>query len=614
MRETKFIEENRKDWEKFEAILKSSNKEPDQLSNQFIRIINDLSYARTFYPNRSVRVYLNNLAQRVFYSIYKNRKEKGNRFVRFWVMELPSVAYRKRKDLFLSFVVFTLAVAIGVLSSVNDPEFARVILGDKYVDMTIENIENNDPMAVYKTMNGVDMFLGITINNLRVAFQTFIMGILMAVGTLAIMLYNGIMVGTFQYFFIERGLFWESFLTIWLHGTLEISAIIIAGASGIVLGKGLVFPGTYPRLQSLQISAGQGLKLFIGVVPILIFAAIIESFMTRFTEAPDILKGALIVMSLIFIVFYFFWYPYSLNRRGALMPELKPELSQKTPFVINAQNRIKSIGEVFKDMFGYYRKHIKKILGIAVVSGIVFSSIAIYLSRLSVQTETIIYSAADQLPYFDFSLQPLMFLNNVLFVTLILHFSIQMLLASIEGYTISMSSLLRSLWSKKLTSALAASIIINATFWLPAVVSVLVLLATAPIIILATFAGYYEKANLINALMRCKELFSVGTWKVYLLFGSLLFLTGLFVLLLESELVDFYQDIFEWNLSIEGTTKDQLLQAMDSFKFIFGLSITLPILIAGVSLMYFSLREILEANSLNSRIEKFGVSAKAYNA
>ena len=204
MRETKFIEQNKGSWEKFEAILKSSQKEPDQLSDQFIRIINDLSYARTFYPNRSVRVYLNNLAQKVFYSIYKNKKEKRNRFLKFWVSDLPSVAFRKRGDLILSFVVFMLAVAIGVLSSVNDSEFARVILGDRYVDMTINNIESDDPMAVYKSMNGVDMFLGITINNVRVAFYTFVMGIFLAIGTLAILLYNGIMVGTFQYFLLKE--------------------------------------------------------------------------------------------------------------------------------------------------------------------------------------------------------------------------------------------------------------------------------------------------------------------------------------------------------------------------------------------------------------------------
>ena len=605
MRETKFIEQNKGSWEKFEAILKSSQKEPDQLSDQFIRIINDLSYARTFYPNRSVRVYLNNLAQKVFYSIYKNKKEKRNRFLKFWVSDLPSVAYRKRGDLILSFVVFMLAVAIGVLSSVNDSEFARVILGDRYVDMTINNIESDDPMAVYKSMNGVDMFLGITINNVRVAFYTFVMGIFLAIGTLAILLYNGIMVGTFQYFFIERGLFWESFLTIWLHGTLEISAIIIAGAAGIVLGKGLVFPGTYPRLQSLQISAAQALKLFIGVVPILVTAAIIESFMTRFTEAPDLLKGALIIISLTFIIAYFFWYPHQLARRGALMPESKPELSPKIPVVIRAQDRIKTIGEIFKDVFAYYKEHLRKILAFGVIAAIVFTFSATVLTNTTTQTGVVAYTGLEELPYFDYQFQPLMYFNNLLFIGLIIHIASTLLMASLHQGSLGWKQLLSSLFSTKVVNALMVGAVFSAAFWLPASLRVVLLLVLAPILLQAVFISYYEGLSLFGGLERFKETFSVGALKVYGLYIALLFLTALFVLLIRSPLVDFYQEVLEWNFNLEGGSRQLVWQTIDSFKFIFAVAITIPILLSGLGIQYFSLKEILEANYLNAQIRKF---------
>ena len=73
MRETAFIEQNKKKWEQFESILKQPNRNPDKLSELFIQVTDDLSYARTFYPNRSVKVYLNNLSQKIFSSIYKNQ-------------------------------------------------------------------------------------------------------------------------------------------------------------------------------------------------------------------------------------------------------------------------------------------------------------------------------------------------------------------------------------------------------------------------------------------------------------------------------------------------------------------------------------------------------------
>ncbi|MFT6148606.1 MAG: hypothetical protein ACJAUH_001292, partial [Saprospiraceae bacterium] len=217
MRETKFIEQNKQKWREFERTLESNKKDPDKLSDLFVQITDDLSFSRTFYPNRSVRVYLNHLAQKVFYNIYKNRKTKGRKFLRFWTDDLPQIMFEARKDLLIAFVLFLFAFAIGAVSTYMNPEFPRVILGDMYVDMTIENIKNGDPMAVYKNDNELISALSITQNNLRVAFFTFVGGVFFMIGTIGVMLYNGIMVGAFQMFFAMQDsyAFKESLLTIW---------------------------------------------------------------------------------------------------------------------------------------------------------------------------------------------------------------------------------------------------------------------------------------------------------------------------------------------------------------------------------------------------------------
>ena len=67
MRETKFIQQNKEKWQEFESFLDGQYKDADKLSNLFIQVTDDLSYSRTFYPNRSVRVYLNGLAQQTFF-------------------------------------------------------------------------------------------------------------------------------------------------------------------------------------------------------------------------------------------------------------------------------------------------------------------------------------------------------------------------------------------------------------------------------------------------------------------------------------------------------------------------------------------------------------------
>ncbi len=383
MRETKFIEQKKEQWAEFEQLLRENRRDPDKLNDLFVQITDDLSYARTFYPNRSVRLYLNGLAQRVFHNIYRGRRFPAERLRLFWTDELPRVVWESRQAMLLSLAIFVLAFGIGVLSSMINPDFARIILGDSYVEMTLRNIEQGDPMAVYKESRPLGMSVGIAANNLFVALRTAILGVFASVGTLFIMLYNGIMVGAFQYFFIERGLFWESFLTIWIHGTLEISAIIIAGASGLVAGSGLLFPGTYTRVQALQLSLRRGLKIFIGVVPLLLLAAFFEGFLTRYTGTPAPIRGAFIGLSLFFVLWYFGWYPWYKSRTGFAKPrdrqELPPDRAQPVSFTA-----IKPSGGILGDVFTVFKRHLSVFIATIFGAALLFNALA--------------YGLADKLP------------------------------------------------------------------------------------------------------------------------------------------------------------------------------------------------------------------------
>ena len=188
-------------------------------------------------------------------------------------------------------------------------------LGDAYVNMTLQNIAEGDPMAVYKKMSETDMFLGITINNIRVSLMAFSMGILAGIGTVFILMQNAVMLGSFQYFFYDQGLLWESARTIWIHGTIEISVIIIAGCAGLVVGKSILFPGTYTRLVSFTKGVKNGLKIVISTIPFFIIAGFLEGFVTRQTQMPDWLAILIIGSSLALILFYYIFYPHILNKK-----------------------------------------------------------------------------------------------------------------------------------------------------------------------------------------------------------------------------------------------------------------------------------------------------------
>jgi uncharacterized membrane protein SpoIIM required for sporulation len=312
MREAAFIRQNKIKWNQYQTEVST---DPDVLADRFIALTDDLSFARTFYPESDVTHYLNNLTGQVHQAIYKNKKEKKNRFAMFWKTELPGLIGQHHRQLFYAFLIFALACGIGALSAAYDDTFVRLILGDSYVNKTISNIQQGDPMAIYKSQGETLMFLGITLNNIHVSFLAFIAGAFFSVGTCWILLTNGIMVGAFHYFFYKYGLLLNAVLSIWIHGTLELSAVVLAGCAGFVMGNSLLFPKTYSRLVSFRKGAREGLKIVVGLVPVFVVAGLLEGFVTRHTEMPLYLSILIIGSSAFFIGFYFIYYPIYLSSR-----------------------------------------------------------------------------------------------------------------------------------------------------------------------------------------------------------------------------------------------------------------------------------------------------------
>ena len=317
MREAAFVKQNKNKWTNFEQLL-NNNKSiaPAILTSLYLEVTDDPSYAKTFYPGSNTTVYLNGLAATAHQNIYTNKKESGNVFWRFYSVEFPRMFYLYQKQLLLSFSIFSLFIAVGVFSASSEGAFVRAILGDAYINMTLENIANKDPMAVYKQMGEVDMFLGITVNNIRVALMAYTLGILGGLGTVYVLMQNAIMLGAFQYFFYENGMLWESARTIWIHGTIEISVIIIAGCAGLVVGKSILFPQTYTRLVSFVNGIKNGLKIVLSTIPFFIIAGFLEGFVTRQTQMPDWLAIMIIGASFISILLYYVYYPIYLNKKS----------------------------------------------------------------------------------------------------------------------------------------------------------------------------------------------------------------------------------------------------------------------------------------------------------
>ena len=229
MRESAFIQRNKPRWEEFEKVVKDQRQaSPDKLAELFIQITDDLSFSRTQYPKSRTTQYLNSLASKIHLEIYKNKIEEKSRFITFWKAELPAVMFEVRKPLLYALVIFVVAGIIGAVSVLYDETFVRLIMGDAYVNMTLENIKNGNPTRVYSSGSEISMFFMITRNNIMVSFMVFVYGVFASLGTGLYLFYNGLMVGTFVMFFFKEQQLDQALPVIMLHGTIELSSIVIA--------------------------------------------------------------------------------------------------------------------------------------------------------------------------------------------------------------------------------------------------------------------------------------------------------------------------------------------------------------------------------------------------
>jgi uncharacterized membrane protein SpoIIM required for sporulation len=608
MRETQFIEQNQDKWREFEQTLEGEARDADQLRDLFVQITDDLSYSRTFYPNRSVRVYLNGLAQRIFLKVYRSRRTPLGQVLTFWTDELPEEIYRARKAFRLALFLFVLCFGIGMLSCAMDPEFAEVVLGDSYVEMTRANIESGDPMRVYKEKGRFSMFLGITLNNLYVAFLTFALGVFFGLGSIIVLVSNAIMVGCFQYFFIAEGLFWESFLTIWIHGTLEISAIVIAAAAGITMGRGLAFPGTYTRLQAFQQSARRGAKIMLGITPLFVIAGFLEGYLTRQTETPDMVRGLFILLCLSFVLVYFVWYPWFRQRLQLPPPEEAAQrLSTSKPYHLD-KGRIKSAGELFSEAFTLFGRHFGRMAALALGAALVYCLIVFGY-----------YHASDPAAFYPFNYES--WILNTYNWTLLYASRSELTLLPVAGgvalYTLSWGAFRaidreagnplrwRAAWQLLFGVFLVIMTISILEWWLVFTVGLLL-----PPALFYSYVCYHENRNPLTAIGRSLELLKGNYFQTIGLFILMLCLVTILFTLNQTALMDLLFQLINWLVIAEQAVLDVWSIRIGVFLTVTIANCCWLLLLLSIGLQYYSAREMLEAPELRERLQQIGQSRR----
>lgn len=280
----KFIESRRPRWEKLEITIQSlergrlSASELIGLTRLYREATADLARLQTFQHQEGLedefKTYLNHLVARAYSQIYRSSPPRMASLWRFLRSGFPATFCETLPWTMLALSVFLLGLIYGFITAISDSSFVALIVPPQLIQKVEEGTVWFDSILAVKPLASSIIMT----NNISVSFLAFAMGMTFGLGTLYLMVFNGLMVGSLAGLCYTHGLgvpFWSFVLP---HGVIELTAIFTAGGAGFLLGGALLFPGDLPRTEALRNRARQAGRLILGCVPLLVIAGLVEAF------------------------------------------------------------------------------------------------------------------------------------------------------------------------------------------------------------------------------------------------------------------------------------------------------------------------------------------------
>jgi uncharacterized membrane protein SpoIIM required for sporulation len=287
---TSWIQKRRPYWARIGELLARSDKsgirslshhQLRELALLYRQTASDLATIREDAPSRNLANDLNQLLGRAHNRIYMGRRARAGGILPFYRDTFPQVFHETLPYTLAACVIFFAMAAAGLMVAIADPGFQRYFLGTAMTEtiqrhqMWTHSIVSIKPLASSAIMT----------NNLTVSFATFAFGITAGIGTVWMLAFNGLLFGAVSAACWQAGMADQLFSFVAPHGVLELPAIFIAGGGGLLIGKGLLFPGTLPRRASLVLEGSRAVRLTLGIIPLLIVAGAIEGFVSP-TDIP----------------------------------------------------------------------------------------------------------------------------------------------------------------------------------------------------------------------------------------------------------------------------------------------------------------------------------------
>jgi uncharacterized membrane protein SpoIIM required for sporulation len=280
-----FLRERTPTWNELDHLLQTAGNAPARLGPAGVlrlgecyrSVAADLAFARRRFPADPVVGRLERLTQRGRLAVYGSTRSRTS------VREFASHGYWRRIRerpllLLLSFVCLALPTVLAGYWAWRDPGPASGLVPDAYQSVTQPRQPGQDLGVSVEDQS--DLAAQIFTNNIQVTFIAFAGGMLLGLGTLYVLIQNGVLMGAIAGLAIGAGNGRPFFELVVAHGVLELSCIIVAGLAGLRLAAAIIDPGTQTRMDALRTEARAAVEIIIGTMPWLVVAGLVEGFLT----------------------------------------------------------------------------------------------------------------------------------------------------------------------------------------------------------------------------------------------------------------------------------------------------------------------------------------------
>ncbi|MFA9418794.1 MAG: stage II sporulation protein M [Gammaproteobacteria bacterium] len=282
MKQQLFEQEHQATWEMVEQSLEKpgSGQNSKILTENYMLLSQHLALSKQRLYDTALIERLNKLVMRLYRELYRYQTDSQLNYYRFLIRGFPLSIYRHRVFIAIALIVFLLPGVIAggwvyldenaIYSILDAPDVRRV---EQMYDPAARKIGRER-----EAETDIFMFGFYIQNNISIAFRCFAGGLLAGLGTLLVLFFNGLHIGSIAGHLTRLDYVDTFYPFVVGHGAFELTAIVFSGAAGLKLGYSILNPGQLSRLNSLRLAGRESIPMLYGIVLMLVIAAFMEAF------------------------------------------------------------------------------------------------------------------------------------------------------------------------------------------------------------------------------------------------------------------------------------------------------------------------------------------------